>query len=75
LVIVIQVKERLFHFNYEILSQLDITERKEKLTETYQNVEGDYKRIMGSLRTEAEGDIWEWIDLGDDDEEEVDEQA
>jgi hypothetical protein len=56
-----QVKERLFRFNYEILAQISPDERREKLAETYKNVEEDYKRILNSLRP-AEQDLWEWIE-------------
>ncbi|KAH8090348.1 histone acetyltransferase type B catalytic subunit [Filobasidium floriforme] len=57
----LQVKERLFRFNYEILAQISPDERREKLAETYKNVEEDYKRILNSLRP-VEQDLWEWIE-------------
>ena len=60
----LQVKERLFRFNYEILAQITPEERREKLAETYKNVEEDYKRILSSLRP-AEEDLWEWIETPD----------
>lgn len=53
-----QVKERLFRFNYEILAQLEPDERRQKLGETYRNVEEDYKRILGSVREER---LWDWV--------------
>ncbi|KAG8992236.1 histone acetyltransferase 1 [Tulasnella sp. JGI-2019a] len=43
----LQVKERLFRFNYEIMSQLDKQERHEKLEETFVSVRDDYRRILG----------------------------
>ncbi|PFH52471.1 hypothetical protein AMATHDRAFT_139905 [Amanita thiersii Skay4041] len=42
----LQVKERLYRFNYEVLVQLDKTERLEKLEETFQSVQNDYHRIL-----------------------------
>jgi len=42
----LQVKERLFRFNYEIMSQLDREERVEKLEETFNSVRDDYRRIL-----------------------------
>ncbi|KAF8626361.1 hypothetical protein AX15_005012 [Amanita polypyramis BW_CC] len=42
----LQVKERLYRFNYEILAQLDKQERLDKLEETFQNVREDYQRIL-----------------------------
>ncbi|KAG8853503.1 histone acetyltransferase 1 [Tulasnella sp. 330] len=45
----LQVKERLFRFNYEIMSQLDKQERHEKLEETFVSVRDDYRRILGYL--------------------------
>jgi len=73
----VQVKERLYRWNYEILAQITPEERKQKLAETYKNVEDDYKRILSSLRPHEEGELWEWIDGdgdgsdgGDDDDEE-----
>ncbi|KAG8944860.1 histone acetyltransferase 1 [Tulasnella sp. 424] len=43
----LQVKERIFRFNYEILSQLEKEERIEKLEETFASVRDDYRRILG----------------------------
>ncbi|KAF4614777.1 hypothetical protein D9613_003276 [Agrocybe pediades] len=42
----IQVKERLYRFNFEILAQLEKEERHEKLQETFENVREDYHRIL-----------------------------
>lgn len=42
----LQVKERLYRFNYELLMQLDKTDRQAKLEETFKNVREDYKRIL-----------------------------
>ncbi|KAG8957301.1 histone acetyltransferase 1 [Tulasnella sp. 419] len=42
----LQVKERIFRFNYELLSQMEKTERVEKLEETFESVKEDYKRIL-----------------------------
>ncbi|KAG8739032.1 histone acetyltransferase 1 [Ceratobasidium sp. 414] len=44
------VKERLYRFNYEILSQLEKDERLEKLEETFQNVRTDYQRILPTVK-------------------------
>ncbi|KAG9100649.1 histone acetyltransferase 1 [Ceratobasidium sp. UAMH 11750] len=46
----LQVKERLYRFNYEILSQLEKDERLEKLEETFQNVRTDYQRILPTVK-------------------------
>ncbi|TFK27427.1 histone acetyltransferase type B catalytic subunit [Coprinopsis marcescibilis] len=46
----IQVKERLYRFNFEILAQLDKEERHEKLEETFQRVKEDYDRILAMVR-------------------------
>ncbi|KXN82637.1 Histone acetyltransferase type B catalytic subunit [Leucoagaricus sp. SymC.cos] len=46
----LQVKERLYRFNFEVLVQLDKQERLEKLEETFQSVCDDYARILGLLR-------------------------
>ncbi|CAE6422469.1 unnamed protein product [Rhizoctonia solani] len=46
----LQVKERLFRFNYEILAQLAKEERLEKLEETFQNVRTDYQRILATVK-------------------------
>jgi len=45
----IQVKERLYRFNYEILVQLEKQERLDKLEETFENVVGDYRRILAMI--------------------------
>jgi len=45
----IQVKERLYRFNFEILVQLEKQERLEKLEETFQNVVEDYQRILAMI--------------------------
>jgi len=45
----IQVKERLYRFNYEILVQLEKQERLDKLEETFQNVVEDYRRILAMI--------------------------
>ncbi|KIM49513.1 hypothetical protein M413DRAFT_15557 [Hebeloma cylindrosporum] len=42
----LQVKERLYRFNFEILAQLEEEERYEKLEETFQSVKEDYHRIL-----------------------------
>ncbi|KAH9999076.1 acyl-CoA N-acyltransferase [Russula vinacea] len=46
----LQVKERLYRFNYEILAQLEEKERLEKLEETFQSVYEDYRRILLMVR-------------------------
>ncbi|KAI9511344.1 acyl-CoA N-acyltransferase [Russula earlei] len=46
----LQVKERLYRFNYEVLAQLEEKERLEKLEETFQTVCEDYRRILAMLR-------------------------
>ncbi|KAJ9112758.1 hypothetical protein QFC20_002083 [Naganishia adeliensis] len=58
----LQVKERLYRFNYEILSQLEPEERKQKLQETYANVEEDYKRLLASTGSEEGIGRWKWVD-------------
>ncbi|KAA1477089.1 histone acetyltransferase type B catalytic subunit [Dentipellis sp. KUC8613] len=45
----LQVKERLYRFNYEVLAQLEDKERLEKLEETFQSVKEDYYRIVATL--------------------------
>ncbi|KAG6861646.1 hypothetical protein C0995_013648 [Termitomyces sp. Mi166 len=45
----IQVKERLYRFNFEILAQLEKEERLEKLEETFQSVKQDYLRILAMV--------------------------
>ncbi|KAF5331153.1 hypothetical protein D9619_006050 [Psilocybe cf. subviscida] len=42
----LQVKERLYRFNFEILAQLDEEEKYEKLQETFESVREDYHRIL-----------------------------
>jgi len=42
----LQVKERLYRFNFEILVTLDEKERKEKLEETFQSVIDGYQGIL-----------------------------
>ncbi|KIK54554.1 hypothetical protein GYMLUDRAFT_48688 [Collybiopsis luxurians FD-317 M1] len=42
----LQVKERLYRFNFEVLAQLEKEERLEKLEETFQSVREDYNRIL-----------------------------
>jgi len=46
----LQVKERLYRFNFEILAQLEKEERHEKLEETFQSVYEDYHRILALIR-------------------------
>ncbi|TFY66469.1 hypothetical protein EVG20_g4608 [Dentipellis fragilis] len=46
----LQVKERLYRFNYEVLAQLEDQERLEKLEETFQSVKEDYHRILAMVR-------------------------
>ncbi|KAL4065245.1 acyl-CoA N-acyltransferase [Scleroderma citrinum] len=46
----LQVKERLYRFNFEVLVQLDKEERLEKLEETFQSVREDYLRILTMVR-------------------------
>ncbi|KAF5324722.1 hypothetical protein D9611_004325 [Ephemerocybe angulata] len=42
----LQVKERLYRFNFEILAQMEKEERHDKLEETFQSVKEDYHRIL-----------------------------
>ncbi|KAJ3776136.1 acyl-CoA N-acyltransferase [Lentinula raphanica] len=42
----LQVKERLYRFNFEVLAQMEKEERLEKLEETFQSVREDYDRIL-----------------------------
>jgi histone acetyltransferase 1 len=42
----LQVKERLYRFNFETLAQLEKPERLEKLEETFHSVTEDYGRIL-----------------------------
>ncbi|KAI5831336.1 histone acetyltransferase type B [Schizophyllum commune Tattone D] len=46
----LQVKERLYRFNFEVLAQLEKQERLEKLEETFQNVREDYARLIAKVR-------------------------
>jgi histone acetyltransferase 1 len=65
----VQAKERLYRFNYEVLSQVEPEERKQKLQETYANVEEDYKRLLTtSTGSGVEGSTagtgrWKWISV------------
>ncbi|KAJ9127882.1 hypothetical protein QFC24_000167 [Naganishia onofrii] len=65
----LQAKERLYRFNYEVLSQVEPEERKQKLQETYANVEEDYKRLLTtSTGSGVEGSTagtgrWKWISV------------
>ncbi|KAF7304938.1 Histone acetyltransferase type B catalytic subunit [Mycena kentingensis (nom. inval.)] len=45
----LQVKERLYRFNFEVLAQLDKQERLDKLEQTFQGVRDDYLRILALL--------------------------
>ncbi|KAF8344073.1 acyl-CoA N-acyltransferase [Cantharellus anzutake] len=45
----LQVKERLYRFNFEILVTLDEKERKEKLEETFQSVIDGYQVILSLI--------------------------
>ncbi|KAG2184807.1 hypothetical protein INT43_000720 [Umbelopsis isabellina] len=42
----LQVKKRLYKFNYDALRDMEADERLEKLQETYKGVEEDYHRIL-----------------------------
>lgn len=46
----LQVKERLYRFNFEILAQLEKEERLEKLEETFQSLRDDYLRILAMIK-------------------------
>ncbi|KAI9569009.1 acyl-CoA N-acyltransferase [Boletus coccyginus] len=46
----LQVKERLYRFNFEILAQMEKEERLQKLEETFQSVQEDYKRLLAMVR-------------------------
>ncbi|KAL0070550.1 histone acetyltransferase 1 [Marasmius tenuissimus] len=46
----LQVKERLYRFNFEALMQIEKEERMEHLQQTFQNVEDDYRRILELVR-------------------------
>lgn len=44
----LQVKARLYRFNKDVLTQLELEERKVKLQETYENlIEGEYGELVG----------------------------
>jgi len=45
----LQVKERLYRFNYEVLAQLEDKDRLEKLEETFQSLKQDYQRILAMV--------------------------
>ncbi|KAF8558516.1 acyl-CoA N-acyltransferase [Imleria badia] len=45
----LQVKERLYRFNFEILAQMEKEERLQKLEETFQSVLEDYKRLLAMV--------------------------
>jgi len=45
----LQVKERLYRFNYELLVQLEKQERLDKLEETFQNVVEGYRGILAMI--------------------------
>lgn len=45
------VKRRLFSFNREQLSQIDVAERKEKLQETFEGVQRDYERLIAGFKS------------------------
>ncbi|KAF8655817.1 hypothetical protein AX16_002902 [Volvariella volvacea WC 439] len=46
----LQVKERLYRFNFEVLVQLEKEEKHEKLEETFQSVREDYNRILALVQ-------------------------
>jgi len=46
----LQVKERLYRFNFEILVTLDEKERKEKLEDTFQSVIDGYQGILTLIK-------------------------
>ncbi|KAF8515885.1 acyl-CoA N-acyltransferase [Gautieria morchelliformis] len=46
----LQVKERLYRFNYDALVQLDKDDRIEKLEATYQNVREGYQQILARVQ-------------------------
>ncbi|KAL0947489.1 hypothetical protein HGRIS_013592 [Hohenbuehelia grisea] len=46
----LQVKERLYRFNFETLAQMEKPERLEKLEETFQSVCEDYQRILAMVQ-------------------------
>ncbi|SAL96284.1 hypothetical protein [Absidia glauca] len=45
----LQVKQRLYRFNYDALQEIEPEDRKEKLQETYASVEEDYHRLLERL--------------------------
>jgi len=45
----LQVKERLYRFNFEILITIEKEERLDKLEETFQSVVEGYQHILGML--------------------------
>jgi len=45
----LQVKERLYRFNFEFLAQMEKEERLQKLEETFQSVQEDYKRLLAMV--------------------------
>ncbi|KAI0759471.1 acyl-CoA N-acyltransferase [Irpex lacteus] len=46
----LQVKERLYRFNFEVLMQLEKEDRQQKLEETFQSVCEDYRRILAMIQ-------------------------
>ncbi|KAI0093745.1 histone acetyltransferase type B catalytic subunit [Irpex rosettiformis] len=46
----LQVKERLYRFNFEALMQLEKEDRQQKLEETFQSVCNDYQRILAMIQ-------------------------
>ncbi|KAI0684150.1 histone acetyltransferase type B catalytic subunit [Cytidiella melzeri] len=46
----LQVKERLYRFNFEVLMQLEKEDRQQKLEETFQTVCDDYRRILEMIQ-------------------------
>ncbi|KAI8638809.1 acyl-CoA N-acyltransferase [Parasitella parasitica] len=42
----LQVKQRLYSFNFDVLREMEESERKEKLEQTYLGVEEDYHRLL-----------------------------
>ncbi|KAI8876186.1 acyl-CoA N-acyltransferase, partial [Backusella circina FSU 941] len=45
----LQVKQRLYSFNFDVLREMSQDERREKLQETYLGVEDDYHRLLELL--------------------------
>ncbi len=56
----LQVKERLYHFNYTLLCQIDKEERKEKLKETFENVQEGYEEMLESVEG---GPPFRWVKI------------